>query len=193
MKKAAAMILASAMVILVLSGCLGYTDKPMGLSAGYVTKYVTNIDKLDIREQPSNESSIICSIEKNSPVSFVKDARNGYSEIVYNGVTGYALAAYLTQQEPEIKDDAAEAENTVQNNEPVQNNPVNSQPVQNSGASSIISNRSDGEIEDYIVSYVRPLYNEVNSNLDRYSASVSGGVKYWHDGKGYIKKRSRPR
>ena len=54
--------------------------------------------------------------------------------------------------------------------------------------SSIISNRSDSEIENYISNYVRPLYNEVNNNIGTYSKSTSGGASYWRDSKGYIKK-----
>lgn len=60
---------------------------------------------------------------------------------------------------------------------------------QTSNSSSIISNRSLDEIESYILSYVRPLYKEVQSNLDNYSTSNSNGITYWHDGKGYIKKK----
>ena len=186
MKKIITIILASVMVVSALAGCSPETANPTEAPVEYVTKYVTNTDKLDIREQPSNDASIICSIYKNAPVSFVEDSQNGYSKVVYNGVTGYALASYLTKQEPEPADEAAAAMNTVQSNDSVHTKPA--PPVNNGSTSSIISNRSDSEIEDYITSYVRPLYNEVNSNLNSYSASVSNGVKYWHDGKGYIKK-----
>lgn len=72
-----------------------------------------------------------------------------------------------------------------------QNPPTN--PSSNASSqsvdSSIISNRSTSEIENYISSYVRPLYNEVQSNLSNYSSSSSGGVTYWSDEKGCIKKQ----
>ena len=191
MKKVIIMILAFAMAVSALTGCSREAAEPTEAPVEYVTKYVTNIDKLDMRENPSNEASIICSIGKNSPVSFVEDSQNGYSKVVYNGVTGYALASYLTQQAPEPADEAVAAINTVQSDGSVQSKPA-PPPANNGGTSSIISNRSDSEIEYYITSYVRPLYNEVNSNLDNYTASVSNGVKYWHDGKGYIKKEFQP-
>lgn len=69
------------------------------------------------------------------------------------------------------------------------NTPVyNEDRLGNNYDASIISERSVGEIEDYITSYVRPLYSEVNNNLSNYTKSSSNGVTCWHDGKGYIKK-----
>ena len=43
------------------------------------------------------------------------------------------------------------------------------------------------DIENYIVSFVRPLYIEINNNLSQYSVSTSDGITYWHDGNGCIK------
>lgn len=178
-------------LILGMSGCsLQSSETPAtDVPVSYITKYVTNTEKLDMREQPTNMASIICSIDKNAPVSFVEDSENGYSKIVYNGVTGYAFSSYLTEEEP--INEAATTENVSPSNNVVQSNPVE-QSSENNRSASIISNRSSDEIENYIVSYVRPLYNEVNSHLNNYSTSTSNGVTYWHDGKGYIKKQFLP-
>lgn len=195
MKKIIAIMLTSVILVSALSGCSRDKAEPAvtEVPIEYVTKYVTNIEKLDVREQPSNGASIICSIDKNSPVSFVEDSHNGYSKVVYNGVTGYALSSYLTKQEPvpEYANENTTSVNDVQGNDYVQKRSAQTSE-NNNRTYSIISNRSESEIEDYIVSYVRPLYNEVNSNLNNYTASVSNGVKYWHDGKGYIKKVLSP-
>lgn len=86
--------------------------------------------------------------------------------------------------------DASNQVDSTNSEETLESSSVTNAPVygvEESG-DTIISNRSVGEIEDYITSYVRPLYSEVNNNLSNYTKSSSNGVTCWHDGKGYIKK-----
>lgn len=158
-------------------------------SVAYITKYITNTDKLDMREHPSNDASIICSIEAGTPVSFVEDAENGYSMVVYNGITGYALASYLTLEKPEDKNTDTI---TVTKVIPAAPEIAQSDNMPESASvdkySDLRSNRTESEIEDYISSYVRPLYEEINDNLDNYSKTSHGNATYWSDNKGYIKK-----
>lgn len=161
---------------LVFTGC-------MINSATYITKYVTNIDELDIREAPDNSASILITVPKGTPVSFEKDAKNGYSKVVYDGVNGYALSAYLTLEAP--GDVVTQSEVTTLPAPPVRKAEGQGQDVNNT---SIISNRSTQEIENYIVNYVRPLYSEVNNNLRSYSETSMGGVTEWRDSKGCIRK-----
>lgn len=46
----------------------------------------------------------------------------------------------------------------------------------------------DGDIENYVVSFVRPLYNKINGNLSQYSVSTADGTTYWYDGSNCVKK-----
>ena len=159
-----------------LTGC-------MTNSATYTTKYVTNIDMLDIREAPDNSASILVTVPKGTPISFEKDAKNGYSKVVYDGMNGYALSAYLTLEAP--SDTVALNEGVTLPAPPVQKAEVQNKDVNNNP---IISNRSTQEIENYITNYVRPLYSEVNNNLKAYSETSMGGVTEWRDSKGCIRK-----
>ena len=63
----------------------------------YVTYYVVNCKQsITLRPQPDVKSGEICQIPLGSAVSYVESAENGFYKIVYNGSTGYALAAYLS-------------------------------------------------------------------------------------------------
>ena len=65
---------------------------------------------------------------------------------------------------------------------------VYTESKQSTYENSIISNRTDDEIEEYISSYVRPLYKSINNNLNDYTKSQLNGVTIWYDSKGCIKK-----
>lgn len=89
------------------------TEESLNEMPVYVTKYVINTDGLDLRTQPTNTASIVCTAPKGQPVSFVKDVGNGYSEVVYNGNTGYVLSAYLTSEKPVEEKPATSQQKTV--------------------------------------------------------------------------------
>lgn len=63
----------------------------------YYTYYVTNCyERISLRESASTSATKICNIPLGAVVSYLGNAENGFYEIIYNGTTGYALAAYLT-------------------------------------------------------------------------------------------------
>ncbi len=157
-------------LIVFLGGC-GQSDE----AVTYVTKYITNTQTTDMRENPSNSSSMICSLNYGEAVSFVKDVENGYSEVIYDGAKGYILSVYLTAEKPEMNTSA----------------PIPPAPPQKPAADSnpdLVSSRSESEIEDYISSFVRPLYNDINGSLDNYSVTTSGAATLWYDSQGLVKK-----
>lgn len=78
------------------------TAAPKNIS--YTTYYVVNCDEwISLRETPSTSASRIASIPLGEPVSFIESASNGFYKISYNGLTGYALASYLSSSKPYIK------------------------------------------------------------------------------------------
>lgn len=73
----------------------------------YKTKYVVNCRKsITLREAPSTSAAQIEEILLGEPVSFIKDDVDGFSKVVYQGKTGYVLAAYLGDTAPTVNDTA---------------------------------------------------------------------------------------
>lgn len=73
----------------------------------YKTKYVVNCKKsITLREHPSTSAAQLDEISFGEPVSFIKDDVDGFSKIVYQGKTGYVLAAYLGDTAPTVNDTA---------------------------------------------------------------------------------------
>lgn len=63
----------------------------------YETYYVVNCkESITLRPQPNVSSGELCQIPYGSAVSYIESAQNGFYKIVYNGATGYGLAAYLS-------------------------------------------------------------------------------------------------
>lgn len=60
--------------------------------------------------------------------------------------------------------------------------------VENNQKQSLSSDLLEGDIDNYINAYIRPLYNEINSNLNNYTITAAKGITYWSNGKGYVKK-----
>ena len=78
----------------------------------YTTMYVVNChESITLRPEPSTGSGEICQIPFGAAVSYMETAENGFYKIIYNGRTGYGLAAYL-DREPQSK--PAESGNPVQ-------------------------------------------------------------------------------
>jgi uncharacterized protein YgiM (DUF1202 family) len=62
----------------------------------YETYYVVNCkESITLRKSASTSAAEICQIPFGSAVSYVETAKNGFYKIIYNGKTGYGLAAYL--------------------------------------------------------------------------------------------------
>lgn len=67
----------------------------------YDTYYVANNEEgTPLRQKADIGSDVICQIPLGTAVSYVESASNGFYKIVYNGNTGYALAAYLSEEKP---------------------------------------------------------------------------------------------
>ena len=67
----------------------------------YETYYVVNCkESITLRPQPDVSSCELCQIPYGSAVSYIESAQNGFYKIVYNGATGYGLAAYLSTDKP---------------------------------------------------------------------------------------------
>ena len=191
-------IIAILMMLSMLCGCSFLTvSKKPETNISYTTKYVINTETLDIRNKPDNSAGIIQTLQKGNPVSFVKDCENGYSEIVYNGKTGYVLAAYLTEEQPkEIVSGKNPTPVTPQKPPVSAPQPATPKPAppqrqaKNTSIDySILSNRTLSEINEYITGYVQPLFKQVENNLSSYSSFSNGSITYWSDSKGYIRKK----
>ncbi|MGI6007219.1 MAG: SH3 domain-containing protein [Ruminococcus sp.] len=82
-------------------------EEPEPAPISYETYYVVNCqESITLRNSPSTKGGEICQIPFGSAVSYVAAAENGFYEIIYNGSTGYALAAYLDvkpQSEPPVQ------------------------------------------------------------------------------------------
>lgn len=64
----------------------------------YKTMFVVNCEEsTPLRSSPSNSAAEITQIPLGEAVSYVETAENGYYKIIYNGDTGYALAAHLNE------------------------------------------------------------------------------------------------
>ncbi len=67
----------------------------------YMTMYVVNCNEsITLRTEPSTSASEICQIPLGAAVSYISSASNGFYRISYLGYTGYALASYLSEEDP---------------------------------------------------------------------------------------------
>lgn len=65
------------------------------------TYFVVNCKKsITLRTAPSTSAPEIAQIPLGMPVGYIENASNGFSKINYDGRTGYALSAYLSQNRP---------------------------------------------------------------------------------------------
>lgn len=67
------------------------------MKINYPTYYVVNCNvSITLRPKPDVSSGEICQIPLGSAVSYVESAENGFYKIIYNGLTGFSLASYLS-------------------------------------------------------------------------------------------------
>lgn len=68
------------------------------------TYYVVNCsENISLRAEASVSASVLKEIPLGAPVSYVEAAQNGFAKVVYNGVTGYALQSYLSDDPSDIQ------------------------------------------------------------------------------------------
>ncbi|MBQ3022459.1 MAG: SH3 domain-containing protein [Clostridia bacterium] len=152
-------------VAICLCGCAG-------------VKYVANCESAQLRREPSVESEAIGKLMCGDKVRFEGEAENGYSKVSCNGVTGYVLSEFLSDKKPEKKETFPTEEVNLIDKE------------QQYGKKEYPTGKADGAgVEEYIKTYVRPLYNHINSNIDSYSTEKNAeGIITWYDGINCVKK-----
>ncbi len=156
-------------ILMCLCGC--------AKEVNYTTKYIVNCTSAEFRQEPSNAATILNYLMYGEIVSFEKDVENGYSKVIHNGVTGYVLSTFLADYKP-----SENASVTHESSAPKQSN------ESSNDYGYLISNQNENSIEEYISTFVRPLYNQTNDNIDMYSKSTSGSATIWSDSMGLVKK-----
>lgn len=67
------------------------------------TYYVVNCDvSITLRDAPFTTGKELAQVPLGKPVGFIERADNGFYKINYDGLTGYALAQYLSQEKPSL-------------------------------------------------------------------------------------------
>ena len=155
------LLYAVTVLVICLCGCAKETV--------YTTKYVDNCVSTEFRQGPSNASTVLRDLKFGEIVSYEKDEKNGYSKVVYNGVTGYVLSAMLSEKKPAENITSIPEDNTV-----ITNTSKNKYDY-------LISNFGAEYIEKHISTYIRPLYYKINDNMNLYSKNSSGSAISWYD------------
>ena len=92
--------------MLLLSSCGSTCVYASNMTSGYEygqTLYVVNCkESISLRTKPSTSSDAILQIPLFAGVTFLADAENGFLYVNYHGKSGYALAKYLDEFEPQI-------------------------------------------------------------------------------------------
>ncbi len=158
-------------LVICLCGCSG--------KIVYKTKYIDNCISTEFRQEPSNAATVLNDLKYGEIVSFEKDVKNGYSKVVYEGVTGYVLSAMLSEQKPVENSTSIPEDNGVETH-----NYINKYDYLN-------SNLGTEYIENYISTHIRPLYNHINENINLYSKKYSGNTTSWYDN-GILCKKELP-
>ena len=75
---------------------------PVTTAANYSqTMFVSNCaESISLRESPSTEARALRQIPFGAPVTVLESAENDFYKVIYNGMTGYSLAAYLVSYQP---------------------------------------------------------------------------------------------
>lgn len=82
-----------------LSSYLSAAPGGSGSSAGNAGTNLLHVincrEWISLRSSPDTSASVVCTIPLGAEVTFISAAGNGFDQISYNGLTGYALAEYL--------------------------------------------------------------------------------------------------
>ena len=66
------------------------------------TMYVSHCaQSISLRESPTTEARAVKQIPFAAPVTVLETADNGFYKVIYNGTTGYSLASYLINYQPD--------------------------------------------------------------------------------------------
>ena len=155
------LLYATIVFIIFLIGC----DKEVV----YQTRYIDNCISTELRQEPSNGSTVLDDLKYGEIVSYEKDVKNGYSKVVYEGITGYVLSTMLSEEKP--------VENNINTPEEISvktDNYTNKYDY-------LITDFEDEYVENHISTYIRPLYNYINENINLCSKKSSGSLTSWYD------------
>lgn len=155
------LLYATIVFIIFLLGC----DKEVV----YQTRYIDNCISTELRQEPSNGSTVLDDLKYGEIVSYEKDVKNGYSKVVYEGITGYVLSTMLSEEKP--------VENNINTPEEISvktDNYTNNYDY-------LITDFEDEYVENHISTYIRPLYNYINENINLCSKKSSGSLTSWYD------------
>ncbi len=158
------------MLVMLLSGCINVkTDTT------YETRYIVNGDNVKLREKDKNSGEVITRINYGEAVSYIKDAKNGYAKVVYNGETGYVPAVNLSEEKP-VKETEWEMETVF-----VEDSEEHIKAVE-------VTIMTDADIEEYVKYVVRPIYYEINEDIDSFKKMTDMEKTLWYDGNNCVKK-----
>lgn len=80
----------------------------------YITYFVANCNEsITLRTEPVTSAAEIVQIPYGASVSYVETSENGFYKIIYNGKTGYALASYLSETQPQPKPNVTAAPKNI--------------------------------------------------------------------------------
>lgn len=126
------------------------------------TTGVVDADTLNLRENPSTDSSILKLLNRDEKVEILEQDGDWY-KIEANGTTGYAHSDYIkeTQENDTENENSQVNENTQENNEIVNNETENNEeennPIENN--TTINNLQEEIKIEKQINIYILPLIN----------------------------------
>ena len=155
------LLYATIVFIIFLLGC----DKEVV----YQTRYIDNCISTELRQEPSNGSTVLDDLKYGEIVSYEKDVKNGYSKVVYEGITGYVLSTMLSEEKP--------VENNINTPEEISVKTDNYTKKYDY----LITDFEDEYVENHISTYIRPLYNYINENINLCSKKSSGSLTSWYD------------
>lgn len=91
-----------ATTVAVVASSAPVATAPVTTAANYSqTMFVSNCaESISLRESPSTEARALRQIPFGAPVTVLGSAENGFYQVIYNGMTGYSLAAYLVSYQP---------------------------------------------------------------------------------------------
>lgn len=164
MKKLLSLIMLG--IVVCLCGCIG--------EVSYQTKFIGNCTSTEFRQEPVNDGTVIYTLNAGDAVSFERDVKNGFSKVAYEGVTGYVLSTCLVDEQP-----TASAPSTAK---------AESAPTKAPEKKKVQPPSSSADVEGYIANYIRPMYNDINNNINSYNKTTSGSVTDWSDGYGLVKR-----
>ena len=100
MKKVFGIVMVLMMVVGLMIPVFGSAESVSGHASMYV--YCANGKRLNLREAPATNGTILTRLDNGSKVSIVKDAGAGWALVSCNGRTGYVKTNFLQVKQPKV-------------------------------------------------------------------------------------------